>query len=136
MALGFGAGMLAGWAAGWWIGRLWRDSAKPKAFKSHEASLALLGLLIAFTFSMALGKHEQQKTMVIADSNAIGDFNTCAGMIKGPVRAKLQSLLRQYTQLHIGLSGRWRDKAAFGGDVGKNSTNAGGNDRPRSCRGE
>ncbi len=112
VSLAFGAWMLAGWLAGLWIGRRPRISErKSRSFKSHEANLALLGLLIAFTFSISLGEQARQKAMVVSDSNAIGDLYTCAGLLKEPVRARLQSVIRQYTELDIGLAGRWRDKA-------------------------
>ena len=104
VSLAFGAWMLAGWLAGSWIGRRPRISeGKSRRFKSHEANLALLGLLIAFTFSISLGEHARQKAMVVSDSNAIGDLYTCAGLLKEPVRARLQSVIKQYTELHIGL---------------------------------
>lgn len=112
IAIAFDVLMIAGWLAGWWIGRRSRiREDKARAFRAHEANLALLALLIAFTFSMSYAKREQTRATVVSDSNAIGEFYTCAGLIKEPVRAGLRSAIRQYTELHIGMSGHWRDKA-------------------------
>ena len=67
------AAMLAGWGAGWWRGRrLAKGGRQADASKFSDASVALLGLLLGFTFSMALSKHEQRRLMVVTDSNAIG----------------------------------------------------------------
>ena len=55
-------------------------------------------LALAFTFSMSLGKHDQRRAMVVAESNAIGDFYTCASLLPSPVRSRLQGVIREYAQ--------------------------------------
>ena len=68
--------------------------------KFTDASVALLGLLLAFTFSMALGRHDHRRLAVVDESNAIGDFYTCATLLKEPHRSELQTVIRDYaTQL-------------------------------------
>lgn len=96
--------MLAAWSFGKRMGeRLQRDGgAKPSKF--DDASMALLGLLLAFTFGMSIAKHDQRRMAVVADSNAIGDFYTCASLLKEPERAELQSVVRQYAQLRLELT--------------------------------
>ena len=39
--------------------------------------------------------------MVIRDSNAIGDFYTCASLLSEPVRSKLQNVIRDYAALRL-----------------------------------
>jgi hypothetical protein len=90
--------MLAGWSIGWWHGQRLAQEEHPAAHKFDDAVLALLGLLLAFTFSMSLGKHDQRRLMVVTDSNAIGDFYTCASLVKEPVRGKLQGVIRGYVE--------------------------------------
>jgi hypothetical protein len=86
-ALTLAVAMFATWSAARRIGlRLWTAASESRTTKFDDASLALLGLLLAFTFSMSLGKHEQRRLMVVADGNAIGDFYTCAGLLDDPVR--------------------------------------------------
>lgn len=91
--------MLIAWRIGWWKGQhASREQRQLPSSKFHEAVLALLGLLLAFTFSMSLSKHDQRRLMVVTDSNAIGDFYTCASLLKEPVRLKLQRVIREYVE--------------------------------------
>jgi hypothetical protein len=99
------AAMLSGWGVGWWWGqRLAKDKRGTPAHKLSDASLAVLGLLLAFTFSMALAKHEERRKMVITDSNSIGDFYTCASLLKEPVRSKLRSTVHSYVRHRLTLA--------------------------------
>jgi hypothetical protein len=103
--------MVAGWLVGRWIGHRLRLESEGKAAVSKflDASLALLGLLLAFTFSTALVKHDQRRLMVVADSNAIGDFYTCASLLKEPVRTRLRRVIHDYAVLRVDLSKRAYD---------------------------
>jgi hypothetical protein len=109
--------MLVGWLAGRWRGRRLRMVLEPQGklavSKFGDASLAVLGLLLAFTFSMALNKHDQRRLMVLTDSNAIGDFDTCATLLKEPVRTRLRTIIHDYTALRVDLSKRASDPTAF-----------------------
>ncbi|HUO03681.1 MAG TPA: hypothetical protein VMU16_00660 [Candidatus Binataceae bacterium] len=94
--------MLVAWGLGLRMGRMLRArDRKARWSKFDEASLALLGLLLAFTFSMSISRHEDRRTMVIRDSNAIGDFYTCASLLDEPVRSKLQNVIRAYAALRL-----------------------------------
>jgi hypothetical protein len=93
----------------WEIGRrrgarLRQQDRQAPVTKFSEATLGLLGLLLAFTFSLALTKHDQRRQMLVKDSNAIGDFYTCASLLKEPVRGKLQGVLREYVELLLTLA--------------------------------
>ncbi len=109
--------MIGGWIAGRWRGRRLRIElelqGKTAVSKFVDASLAVLGLLLAFTFSTALTKHDQRRMMVVADSNAIGDFYTCASLLKEPVRTNLRTVIRDYAALRVELAQHRYDKAAF-----------------------
>ena len=101
-ALLLGVAMLMSWGAGLWMGRLTRNRDNVRATsKFDDASLALLGLLLAFTFSTSIQKHDQRRLMVIADANAIGDFYTCATLLNEPVRSNLRRVIRDYTLLRL-----------------------------------
>jgi len=101
-ALTLALAMLAAWRVGWWMGgRLRAGGGEPPASKFNDASLALLSLLLAFTFGMSLAKHDHRRDMVIADSTAIGDFYTCVSLLKDPVRTKLQNVIREYANLRV-----------------------------------
>lgn len=60
--------MVVAWLIGRWLGHRLRLRSKGKAAVSKflDASLAVLGLLLAFTFSTALVKHDQRRLMVVA----------------------------------------------------------------------
>ena len=106
--------MLAAWAFGWRRGRPRGGEKLAEApSKFNDAVLALLGLLLAFTFSMSLARHEQRRQMVVTDSNAIGDFLTCVSLLKEPVRGKLQTLVRQYVEHRLLLAQTTRDETTL-----------------------
>jgi hypothetical protein len=104
-ALLLAAVMLATWGVGFWLGRRLRTdaSARPEG-KFEDAVVAILGLLLAFTFSMALAKYDHRREMLVADSNSIGDFYTCASLLPEPTRTKLQEVTREYTRLRLDLA--------------------------------
>ena len=108
IALGFAVSMVAAWGLGWRLGR--RSPTPPgedPGIKFTDGSMALLGLLLAFTFAMALGRHDSRRLAVVAESNAIGDFYTCASLLKDPVRSKLQQVIHEYARLRLDMdSGR------------------------------
>jgi fucose 4-O-acetylase-like acetyltransferase len=106
--------LLVAWGLGWWFGqRVRKREGESRASKFDDASLALLGLLLAFTFSTSIGKHDYRRLMVVADANAIGDFYTCASLLKEPVRTKLQNVIRDYTTLRLKVARQSFDGSAF-----------------------
>src|SRR5271169_4010947 len=120
VALALAPAMFAAWKFGRWHGQRRRaESGEVPVSKFEDASLALLGLLIGFTFSMAIVKHDQRRLMVVADANAIGDFYTCASLLKEPERTRLQHVIRDYAALRVDLSKRAYDEAAFETALGR-----------------
>ena len=102
--------MLVAYGLGFWLGRrVWTAECQPREFKFDDASLALLGLLLAFTFSISLGKHDQRRVMVVSDCNAIGDFYTCASLLENPIRTNLQTVIREYTEHRLNLAIKARE---------------------------
>lgn len=113
LALGLAASMLAGWGIGWKRQRrLPLDQAPDPGIKFTDAGMTLLGLLLGFTFSMSLARHEQRRTMAIIDSNAIGDFYTCASLLREPHRPKLQAIIRGYAERRLAIT-RLSSEAEF-----------------------
>ena len=99
IALGFTAAMLTAWLVGRWIARRnLTDLEHDPGVKFTDASMALLGLLLGFTFSMALTRHEQRRLAMVSESNAIGDFYTCASLLKEPHRTKLRAVIHEYAE--------------------------------------
>lgn len=65
------------------------------------ASLTLLGLIIGFTFSMAIGRYDQRKNLEEEEANAIGTEYLRVEMVPDPDAKEIQSLLRRYLDQRI-----------------------------------
>ena len=65
------------------------------------ATLTLLGLLLGFTFSMAVSRYDQRKTHEAAETNAIATEYRRADLIPGPGRIQERELLTRYTDERI-----------------------------------
>jgi len=61
-----------------------------------SATLTLLGLLIGFSFSMAISRYDQRKNYEEAEANAIGTEYLRAGLLPGGETSKVRALLREY----------------------------------------
>lgn len=70
-----------------------------------SAALALLGLLIAFTFSLALNRYDSRRTLVVEEANAIGTAWLRAGLIEGDGGVRLQQSIARYADLRMRLPG-------------------------------
>jgi hypothetical protein len=53
---------------------------------------------------MSITRYDQRRLAVVGDSNAIGDFYTCAAMLKEPTRTNLQNLIRRYARIRFELT--------------------------------
>ena len=65
------------------------------------ATLTLLGLIIGFSFSMAINRYDLRKNYEEAEANAIGTEYVRAGLLPAPDAEKLRAQLRKYTDLRI-----------------------------------
>jgi hypothetical protein len=65
------------------------------------ATLTLLGLIIGFSFSMAIGRYDQRKNYEEAEANAIGTEYVRADLLPEANGARVRELLRQYTDLRV-----------------------------------
>src|SRR4051812_32759387 len=96
--LSFAAMALAAWFGGWVAAR--RDPAANEVREDFNviqaATLTLLGLIIGFTFSMALNRYDQRKNLEEEEANAIGTAYLRADLLPTADAAKLRALLKQY----------------------------------------
>jgi hypothetical protein len=104
VALTLALAMLAAWGIGARMGHRLLSQGHAKPSKFDDATMALMGLLLAFAFGTSIARYDQRRNAVVTDSNAIGDFYSCASLLKEPTRTQLQSVLQQYTQLRFDLS--------------------------------
>lgn len=92
--------LAAAWAIGWWRGDIdGKRLREPATGKMTDSIMALMGLLLAFTFGISLEKHNQRRLMVVGDSNAIGDFYTCVNLLPDSAeREALRGEVRGYVE--------------------------------------
>jgi hypothetical protein len=65
------------------------------------ATLTLLGLIIGFTFSMAVSRYDQRKNFEEQEANAIGTEYVRVDVLPPADAAKIRSLLKQYLDQRI-----------------------------------
>lgn len=65
------------------------------------ATLTLLGLIIGFSFSMAISRYDQRKNYEEAEANAIGTEYLRVDMLPAADTAKTRALLREYLRQRI-----------------------------------
>jgi hypothetical protein len=65
------------------------------------ATLTLLGLFIAFSFSMAISRYDQRKNYEAEEANAIGTEYVRLSLLPGDEKTKAQDLLNRYLRCRI-----------------------------------
>lgn len=65
------------------------------------ATLGLLALLTAFTFSLALNRYEARRQIVVEEANAIGTAEMRVRLLAAPDNARLSQLLQAYARLRL-----------------------------------
>jgi len=98
-------GMLAALWLGKRIARIRaKQGAEPQASSGAigGATFALLGLLIAFTFSGAASRFDARRDLVVQETNAIGTAYLRLDVLAPEARAQLQEKFRRYVDLRAG----------------------------------
>jgi hypothetical protein len=67
----------------------------------HGAILGLLGLMLGFTFVMALSRYDLRRQLVVEEANAIGTIWLRSSMIPEPYRDAVPKLLRAYVDARL-----------------------------------
>lgn len=93
------------WASssmGTWLRRRTWSSEEENDFKFVlGGTLTLLGLIIGFTFSMAVSRYDQRKFQEADEANAIGTEYDRAPLLPSADAAKVRVLLKSYLDLRI-----------------------------------
>ena len=92
--------MVAAAEAGFRIGqRLKRLGADDSPLGTMQSALlALLGLLLAFTFGMANARFEMRKELVLTEANNIGTASLRMDMLREPWRSRSREMMLQYVR--------------------------------------
>jgi hypothetical protein len=77
------------------------------------ATLTLLGLIIGFSFSMAISRYDQRKVYEEAEANAIGTEYSRADLLSPDDAAKIRAMLKEYLDQRI-LFYKTRDDSKVG----------------------
>ena len=72
--------------------------------RAAGALLGVVGLILAFGLSLAVGRYEDRRAAVVAEANAIGTTYLRAQLLAEPERSRSLALLREYTDLAIRLA--------------------------------
>src|SRR5207342_900315 len=65
------------------------------------ATLTLMGLLIGFSFSMAVSRYDQRKNYEEAETNAIGTEYLRADLLPADERLRVRELLKKYIDQRV-----------------------------------
>lgn len=95
-----------------WLGILigiWFRSIRTEVVESESkmltvlegALLTLFGLLMGFTFSMAVSRYDLRKQLVVTEANAIGTTWLRTATLTEPTRTEEQTLLREYIRERV-----------------------------------
>ena len=79
----------------------------------QASMLALLALMIGFTFAMTLTLFETRKQAVLNEANAIRTIALRARMLPEPHASEVRKLLREYVQLRIDVLREPQDQISF-----------------------
>ena len=79
---------------------VWKEE-RPEYDILRTAALTLLGLLIGFSFAMAVSRYDQRKNLEEAEANAIGTEYLRADLLPLQDAAHVRDLLRKYVNLRI-----------------------------------
>jgi hypothetical protein len=86
----------------------------------QAATLTLLALIIGFTFSMAVSRYDQRKTLEEAEANAIGTEYLRIDLLPADGRARVRDMLRKYLDLRVA----FYEQADIGGEIGQQTARA------------
>lgn len=105
-------------AAGVVMGRRLRERTDAASHREslgvvQGALLGLVGLLLAFGLTMAVGRYEDRRTLLVQEANDIGTTYLRAQFLSEPERTESLDLLRGYTDLAIDMSESTPDTGEF-----------------------
>lgn len=108
--------MLVAREVGYYVGRRQAgpsaDPIRPQVNVVVAATLALLALLVGFSLTMAVGRYDARRQLILTEANAIGTAHLRARLLPAPVGLELVDRLRQYVALRLDDTGDTQDLAA------------------------
>jgi hypothetical protein len=109
-------GILGALAVGRWIGKRtiarYGPAVPPTTGSLETTVFALLGLIIAFTFSGALSRFDTRRAQVVEEANAIGTAYLRIDLLPASVQPRLRETFRSYVDSRLETYRRLPDLAA------------------------
>ncbi len=122
-----GLGLLAAMTALWRIGVVLHQRADSSQTTGESYVLSgafgLLALLMAFAFSLAIGRYETRRLLVVEEANAIGTMGTRLALLEDGQRKSLTAVLAHYA----------KGRAAVGKNAGDEAWQAAHDASAREC---
>lgn len=111
-----GLGLLLGMTVLWRVGVALHRMADNNAEAGGESyvlsgAFGLLALLMAFAFSLAIGRYETRRQLVIEEANAIGTMSTRLALLEDGQRQPLAAALKRYAGERAAVGRNASDKA-------------------------
>lgn len=103
LALVIGACTVVGLVAGSWLRRRGTGGAESVGIV-QGALFGLLGLFLAFGLTMAVGRYENRRDVIVVEANTVGTTYLRAQLLEEPERSSSMELLRSYTDGAIDLA--------------------------------
>ncbi|HUN68853.1 MAG TPA: DUF4239 domain-containing protein [Burkholderiales bacterium] len=88
------------------------EAGQPNIGSLESAVFALMGLLIAFTFSGALSRFDARRAQAVDEANAIGTAYLRIDLLPAAAQPKLREAFREYTDARIATYKKLADAAA------------------------
>jgi hypothetical protein len=79
----------------------------------QAALLGVVGLILAFGLTLAVGRYEDRRAATVAEANAIGTTYLRAQLIAEPERSRSIEVLRRYTTLAVAITHEIPDSPAM-----------------------
>src|SRR3954466_13782433 len=98
-----GTATAAGYAAGYYL-REHEAKVREPFGVLQGALLGVVGLILAFGLTLAVGRYQDRRAATVAEANAIGTTYLRAQLIAEPARTPSLDLLRRYTTLALHVS--------------------------------
>ena len=95
-----GTATLAGFATGRYL-RKHSDTLREPFGVLQAALLGVVGLILAFGLTLAVGRYEDRRAATVTEANAIGTTYLRAQLIAEPARSRSLDRLRRYTTLAV-----------------------------------
>jgi hypothetical protein len=90
-----------GYRAGLFLQRRTDLAQEASGGAAAAAALGLLAFLLAFVMSMAVGRFDNRRQLVIEEANAIGTTYLRAGFLPEPLQTETRTLLAEYVDVRL-----------------------------------